>query len=253
MRILKTIAVAFSLYSRIPMPHFPWEEEDMKHNMVFLPWIGAVIGGVSFLLYRLLSPVVPTIGMLAVLLLVPIVTTGGFHLDGFMDVQDALSSFRSREEKLEILSDPHIGAFSVIRLAELGLIWVFGLSALLRGEETYVSLFCVSFFLCRCFSAYLSQKLPHAKKSGMLQMETEHAGKSDRIWLLLQAGMALALMLTQNVLAGVLSLPALTVFALYYKKLCEKNFGGVTGDTAGFCTVCSESVLVVLYGILSLL
>ena len=45
----------------------------------------------------------------------------GFHVDGFMDTMDALHSYQPRERKLEILKDSHIGAFSVIKLAEFGL------------------------------------------------------------------------------------------------------------------------------------
>ena len=37
---------------------------------------------------------------------------------------DALHSYQPRERKLEILKDSHIGAFSVIKLAEFGLIYV---------------------------------------------------------------------------------------------------------------------------------
>ena len=31
MHILKSIVIAFSMYSKIPMPQFEWKEEDMKH------------------------------------------------------------------------------------------------------------------------------------------------------------------------------------------------------------------------------
>ena len=34
-------------------------------------------------------------------------------MDGFLDVTDARSSFQSRERKLEILKDPHAGAFAI--------------------------------------------------------------------------------------------------------------------------------------------
>ena len=47
---------------------------------------------------------------LAIILLV----TGGIHMDGYMDTMDALHSYGSREKKLEILKDSHIGAFAVI-------------------------------------------------------------------------------------------------------------------------------------------
>ena len=42
MHIIRGIAVAFSTYSKIPMPQFVWKEEDMRYSMCFFPWIGAV-------------------------------------------------------------------------------------------------------------------------------------------------------------------------------------------------------------------
>ncbi len=48
--------------------------------------------------------------------LIPVWITGGIHLDGYADTCDALSSYGDREKKLEILKDPHCGAFAVIRL-----------------------------------------------------------------------------------------------------------------------------------------
>ena len=56
------------------------------------------------------------LGILAFSLLgtaVPLLITGGIHMDGFLDVTDARSSFQSRERKLEILKDPHAGAFAI--------------------------------------------------------------------------------------------------------------------------------------------
>ena len=49
-----------------------------------------------------------------VLVLVPVVITGGIHVDGLLDTSDALSSWRDREKRLEILKDSHAGAFAVI-------------------------------------------------------------------------------------------------------------------------------------------
>ena len=44
MRIIKSCIVAFSMYSKIPMPQFEWKEEDMQYMLCFFPWVGAVIG-----------------------------------------------------------------------------------------------------------------------------------------------------------------------------------------------------------------
>ena len=115
MKILRTIAVTFAQYSRIPMPHFDWKEDDMKYSMSVFPSIGAVIGMIYFAVYTLCCRfLVPATAAALLMTAVPVIITGGFHIDGFMDVADALSSYGSREDKLRILKDPHIGAFSVL-------------------------------------------------------------------------------------------------------------------------------------------
>ena len=43
-KIAKACNVAFSMYSKIPMPRFEWASEDMRYHLFFFPWIGAVIG-----------------------------------------------------------------------------------------------------------------------------------------------------------------------------------------------------------------
>lgn len=55
----------------------------------------------------------------AVLILIPVLITGGIHLDGLLDTADALSSYKTKEEKLEILKDSHAGAFAII----IGICW----------------------------------------------------------------------------------------------------------------------------------
>ena len=38
------VGIAFSMYSKIPMPQCDWTDDNMKYVMCFFPWIGAVIG-----------------------------------------------------------------------------------------------------------------------------------------------------------------------------------------------------------------
>ena len=46
MTMLETIAVAFSMFSAIPMPQFLWNEKNMRYALCAFPLIGAVIGGI---------------------------------------------------------------------------------------------------------------------------------------------------------------------------------------------------------------
>ena len=110
---LQTIAVAFAMFSALPVPQFAWNQKNMRYAMCAFPLIGGVIGGLWCLCGALPLPMP---AKAAGFCLIPVWVTGGIHLDGYADTCDALSSYGDREKKLEILKDPHCGAFAVIRL-----------------------------------------------------------------------------------------------------------------------------------------
>ena len=117
MRIFETIVVAFSLFSALPMPKVDWNAENRRYSLCAFPLIGAVIGLCCWLWIRLcLLLAIPSLLRAAVLCALPVLITGGIHLDGFADTWDALSSHAAPERKREILKDPHAGAFAVIHL-----------------------------------------------------------------------------------------------------------------------------------------
>lgn len=97
MHILKSIVIAFSMYSKIPMPQFEWKEEDMKHVLCFFPWIGIVIG-LCLYFWRLLCDRFGIRNLCYVFIgtAIPLLLTGGFHVDGFMDTMDAFHSYQRK-------------------------------------------------------------------------------------------------------------------------------------------------------------
>ena len=115
MNLIYSCIIAFSMYSRIPMPRVQWKEERMEHVFCFFPLVGAAEGlalGGFLWLGRLfaLSPVMTALWGTAL----PILITGGIHMDGFADTMDAIHSYGDRKKRLEIMKDPHTGAFALI-------------------------------------------------------------------------------------------------------------------------------------------
>ena len=90
MIVLETIAVAFSMFSAVPMPQFAWSARNMRYSLCAFPLIGAVIAlaqwGWDLLCARLGFP---AILRSAGLCLLPVLITGGIHLDGYADVPGA--------------------------------------------------------------------------------------------------------------------------------------------------------------------
>ncbi len=243
MKYINSCVIAFAMYSKIPMPNVEWKKENMKYVMCFFPWVGAV-AGLCFFFWGMYAPMVPVGRPLYAVIFtaIPILVTGGIHMDGFLDTMDALSSWQTKERRLEILKDSHAGAFAVIGGCMYFLLW-FGLAAELAGDG--VLIVSLSFFLSRCLSGYSVTSFPCAKDSGLVAM---FAVQADRKWagraLLAQAFAAAAIILWADLLLGAAAIVAsLFVFCWYHKMSMEK-FGGITGDLAGwFLQVCELMVV----------
>lgn len=245
MKIIKSIIIAFSMYSKIPMPQFEWGDEDMKYMLCFFPWIGAVIGG-SVYLWSALCDKLAVGGLCDTLIgvLLPVVITGGFHMDGYMDTMDAFHSYQPRERKLEILKDSHIGAFAVIMLAVYGLLYISAFSEI--QDKDLLRIVCAGFFLARALSGIGVVSFPSAKNNGLLFWFSSNAQKNIvRGVLYLQVLICICFMLWQSLLAGAMIIVSAFGAFLYYYYRSKKELGGITGDTAGyFVLICECSMMV---------
>ena len=231
---LHSMLIAFSTYSRLPVPQVTWSESNRQWSMAFLPCIGVVIGLLLYGWQRLamwleLEPLL----FAAVATVILLAVSGGIHLDGFCDTADALSSHQWRERKLEILKDAHIGAFGVMACVLYLLLWG-GCMAQLRQSASF-ALCCAVFVLSRAVSALAAQYLPNARGTGMLQAFT---GGSHRLgmtglllcWLIVcTAWLAWqSLWLCCWIWAGI----ALSLG--WFLQMAQRQFGGITGDVIGF-------------------
>ena len=169
-RIWNSFKIAFSMYSRIPMPRSEWTDENKSYAMCFFPWIGAVIGLLSYGVFRFSKWFDGNGGgnyslfFVIFLILIPVFITGGIHLDGFLDTQDALSSWQTKERRLEILKDSHAGAFAIISCTVYFLMYIGVYSCLsVRSMEVIA----YSFMLSRTLSGLSVVTFPQARKKGI--------------------------------------------------------------------------------------
>ncbi len=246
---LRALGAAFSTYSAIPMPRFRWDDGVSSRVLGLFPAVGAACG-LLLTLWYVLCRALGCGGVLfgAVAVCLPLLLTGGIHLDGYMDTVDAISSHQSRERKLEILKDPNCGAFAVIYCAVCLLVSL-GLFTELYGLEDPRALLAVGpgYVLSRGLSALCAVTMPSARHAGMLYAYTAPARR--RFTLAASGIFALAgcggMILLSPVPGGCAAALALA-WVPAYRALARRLFGGVTGDTAGFFLVLCE--LMVLLG-----
>lgn len=258
-----SFVIAFSMYSRIPMPQVEWTKERMRYALCFFPLIGLVIGAAELILFRAVNAafLAPLFGPDASApglffrtgtgVAIPLLITGGIHMDGFLDVTDARRSYGTREKKLEILSDPHIGAFAVIG---------FGVYLLLYGAafalltEKEIRLMAGIFVLERALSGLSVVWFPMAKKDGLAAQFSGGAVKQTvRIIMAVYLAVGGGFLLFWGGCTGMLCLVILAGTFFWYYRMSLKEFGGITGDLAGYFLQCCERNAVVLLALCRLL
>ncbi len=233
MRVIPSILIAFSTYSRLPIPQTEWSDQNRRYAMCFFPLVGAVIGGLLWLwLYACDAFGLGGLIRGAVGAVIPLAVTGGIHMDGFMDTSDALASWQPMEKRLEILKDSHAGAFAVMGCVCYMLV----MAALLSETPARAGIrLGICYTVSRAMSAWTLTVFPSARPKGMLDQFAAAAQKkavtvSSLVYVLAALGIWF-LNGWVHAAAGVLAVLSVTV---YYRHMAVKNFGGVTGDLAGW-------------------
>ena len=230
---MRAILIMFATYTRIPMPQIRWDEKSARYAICVFPLAGIVISLVQWGLLLLMNRVsVPAAAQACVLIAAAILITGGIHLDGLIDTADARSSYADREKKLQILKDPHVGAFGILRLA---------LYLMLLSPKTLFVALLIPVFSRAC-SGLAAELLPRARKKGMLtDLIGEETPEGTTVFLALWLAVCIAAMLADPPFA-LLYLAAEALLTLYYHHMALREFGGVTGDLAGWYLCMSELV-----------
>lgn len=242
MRLFESLLIALSTYSAVPVPQLDWNEKNMRYAICFFPAVG-VLCGAALWLWAVLAQATGMSGVLfaAIAACLPILVTGGIHMDGYLDTVDALSSHQTCEKKLAIMKDANCGAFAVIYggvylLAYAG----FAYEVFAAG---HILLICPLFMLSRALSGLCAVNLPNARKSGMLCAFTSGVQRRTATVALTLVGLAAAAgMVWMSPTAGGMAAAFVVASALKYRRFALAQFGGVTGDTSGFflqlCELC---------------
>ncbi|WP_242870546.1 adenosylcobinamide-GDP ribazoletransferase [Eubacterium oxidoreducens] len=243
--------IALSMYSKIPVPKMEWTEENMRYTMCFFPLVGAVIGllewiwfDISFMLEA--GDILRSVG----LVLIPVLITGGIHLDGLLDTADAISSYQTQEKRLEIMKDTHAGAFAIIVCCVYFLAY-FGVLTQVNVQAIYV--LGLGFILSRALSGFGVASFPLAKGSGLVYLFADRlAKKKVKIVLVIESLLLCVGMVEMDLALGMTAAIVAALFLGIYRIMTQKIFGGITGDTQGFFLQLCELFMAVAVTIVQL-
>ncbi|MBQ9360416.1 MAG: adenosylcobinamide-GDP ribazoletransferase [Lachnospiraceae bacterium] len=242
--IFKTLAIAFSMYTVIPMPKVSWEKDNLRYVFIAFPLVGIVIGIIGYGAYFICDMFkLPDVVFGMIFTLLPIVVTGGIHLDGYADTSDALYSHADNEKKLRIMDDPHTGAFAAICLCSLFII-VFSLWSGIRVFDPV--LFTCGMMLSRILTGITVMSFPLSKSTGLLYTFSESADKKRVRFFLIIFDMLVCAVMSLRSICGVLMVLISHALLLFYYLMTKREFKGISGDTSGWFIVQSEKWMLIL-------
>ena len=236
---MKTYLHAFgmcqSMFCALPSPWQGWDEEARDKMLLFLPLVGLEMGllwaGLAWLGAFLGIPAAMTALGIS---LFPFLVTGFLHLDGFLDVTDAVKSCRDLPRRREILKDSHVGAFAVIGCGMVLLAQF--VSALCLPQTGRLWLLALLPVVSRCGSALAVTALPAMSTS---QYAGQHLPKGRCIVLAAVAAAALAVGFWADVRVGLALLGCGAGYALALRR-GYRSLEGMNGDIAGYALTLAE-------------
>lgn len=241
---IESFLIALSMYSTIPVKCLNWNKNNLRHAMIFFPIIGLICGlGIAVIWYICEFLQVSAFLFSVLALLITVIITGGIHLDGFCDTADALFSRRSQEEKLKILKDSHCGAFAVFSVMLIILLQTADFAEIFQKlDMNFLGILTGGYILSRCLSAISVMTFPCAKTSSLAKIFSEYATSGSKKILIAEFILiSLILIYFYHLLAVTLIGFTMLVF-IYYYHMQKTQFGGMTGDLAGFFLILCETV-----------
>ena len=238
-------AMCQSMFCAIPFPGNLWDEKARDKMLLFLPIVGLEMGAIWAGLAWLCSVVsLPVLVKGLVLAIYPYMAAGFIHLDGYMDVTDAVKSCRSLERRREILKDSHVGAFAVIGIALL-LLAQFACAASVPEDADYRILLFVP-AISRCGSSLAVTVL---KPMNTSQYAQQKKPKSHVAALVIMTALFAAAGFLLCGKYGFVLLGCLAGYGFALRK-AYKSLEGMNGDISGYALTISELCAVAVLAIL---
>lgn len=258
-----------------------WSVEDFGKSVVAFPYVGLIIGLILALLYGILSPFIPLVPLMLIIVVAEFLITGGLHADGLMDTSDGLFSGRERERKLEIMKDSRIGSFGVVAFVFVTLLKWQLLTAIPTAE--FIPMALIMMPLMSRWSLVLSiRSYPYAREQGMgaafANLAPKHVITYNTlstffmpivilligvilytllygvysIFSIADVGYVVGLGILAYATLGIFQINIVSMIITYIinrllNRYIVKQLGGTTGDTYGFVVEVTEVLLLFVY------
>lgn len=223
-----------------------WTPETLGSSMAYYPLVGMVIGLGLWGLYMMLSLAFPHSITSVLLLGCLFLMTGGLHIDGLADTVDGLSGGYSREERLRIFKDPHVGPMAVASVVFVLLTQYASLNVL--SSHAMLPALVLMATLSRYSMVQLAYFSPYARATGGLGEPFIRGIKQEHLYTALLLTFCATLLCggPRGVLIGCVVSVATVGYQMYFRQ----RLGGITGDVLGATNEANTMLVLLLVAVL---
>jgi len=241
---LHAFAMCQSMFCSIPAPQV-WDDKAKDKMLLFLPLVGLEIGAIWAVLAWVCNFLnLPALVTGLILCAYPFLITGFIHLDGYMDVTDAVKSWRNLERRREILKDSHVGSFAVIGIVLLMIAQFAFFASVPTDANSLILIFVPA--VSRCCSSLAV--------TGLKPMSTsQYAGqKKPKSHMVVLIVMLVAFLAAGFLLCGKYGFSLVGCLVGYGLALHRgyKSLDGMNGDISGYALTIGELYAVAVYALL---
>ena len=242
---LNDFLLFFQFFTRIPInKSLKCDKENFRLGSIFFPVVGLFIGIVQWLVYYFLIKVLPVNITALFVVIIPIVITGGLHVDGLGDTCDGFFAFKGGKDKIiEIMKDSRVGTYSTIAI-------VFDMLARYAAVCTVIEInlpliLIATPIIARFTVVFISFIGKNAKEIGSGNIFIGNIG-AKQITIAIIVTFILTILLIGLNQSSILLVSAL-IFSFLFNKFCESKITGLTGDLLGANNELVEILTIILF------
>ncbi len=248
------LLAALQFLTVIPIPRRrEVSAEEVGASQGYFPLVGLLLGAILAGIDWLLSLILFTSIVNAVIIIALVLLTGALHIDGFIDTCDALFGRRTPEEKWQVMSDSRVGSFGVVGAFCLLLLAYVSLGGVSESYKMVALILMPA--LSRWSIVYAIFAFPYAKPEGLGKTFKEQANwrklalatslvLASTLGLLLIKGLAL-------IFVGLALIFMVWLVAAALGLFLQRKFAGLTGDSYGAINEVAQVFILIFFTLIS--
>ncbi|MCB2292979.1 adenosylcobinamide-GDP ribazoletransferase [Clostridium algoriphilum] len=242
---LNDFLLFFQFFTRIPInKSLKCDKENFRRGSVFFPVVGLFIGIVQWIIYYMLIKVLPVNITAVFVVIIPIIITGGLHVDGLGDTCDGFFSLKGDKYKIiEVMKDSTVGTYATIAI-------VFDMLARYAAVNTIIQInlpliLIATPIIARFTVVFISFIGKNAKETGSGNI---FIGNIDVKRLVISGIITIifgTLLIGLN--KSIILIVSGLLLSFLINKFCESKITGLTGDSLGANNELVEILVMMLF------